>query len=56
MSDFTWRQIIVFVIGMALATLVTIWLTNVAVQRFIVGDRDDPLARAGGLKPSQKIR
>jgi len=53
MSDFTWRQIFVFLAGMLAAAVVAIWLTNYTIQRYVVGDRDDPLAKAGGLKPGQ---
>jgi hypothetical protein len=47
------RQIAAFVLGLALAAGGTIWLTNFIIARYVIGERDDPLTRAGGLKPSQ---
>jgi hypothetical protein len=34
----------------------TAWGTVFAIREYVLGKRDDPLARAGGLKPEQQVK
>jgi hypothetical protein len=33
----------------------TAWAKVYVIDRYVLGERDDPLARAGGLKPEQAL-
>jgi hypothetical protein len=51
------REIVVFVVGMALATMLTILATFYFLKNYILlRDPRDPLMKQGGLKPSQEIK
>jgi len=53
---FSKREILVFVVGMVLATVVTVLETFYALKHYLVlHNPADPLVKQGGLKPSQEI-
>lgn len=50
------KREVLAVIGMLIIVCgLTAWGTVYVIQKYVLGVRDDPLARAGGLKPSQAI-
>jgi hypothetical protein len=51
------RQIIIFIVGLAVAAVVTVFGTIWIVDNFLTPpDPRDPLAKQGGLRPDQDIR
>jgi hypothetical protein len=55
-DDYTKREITAVVCGLLIITALTIWGTIYFLNVVVIGERDDPLARAGGLKPEQTIQ
>jgi hypothetical protein len=55
MFNFTNRQAVAFCIAMLIAGCVTIWGISYGVNHYWVGQREDPLAKTGGLNSQQKI-
>ena len=55
-DDYTKREITAAVCGLLIITALTIWGTICFLSVVVIGERDDPLARAGGLKPEQTIQ
>jgi|HubBroStandDraft_6_1064221.scaffolds.fasta_scaffold441938_1 hypothetical protein len=55
-DDYTKREIIAVAGGVLVLTVLTIWGTIYFLSVVVIGERDDPLARAGGLKPEQTIQ
>jgi uncharacterized membrane protein len=54
---FSMREIVVFVAGMVLATVLTVLGTFYFLKNYILlHDSHDPLVKQGGLKPSQEIK
>jgi hypothetical protein len=53
-SKFSKREIVIFVLGMIVATALTIEGTNFILKTFMIGNQNDPLTRAGGLSPLQE--
>jgi hypothetical protein len=54
---FRTREILVFVLGMVLATLLTVMGTFYFLKNYVLlHDSRDPLIKQGGLKPSQEIK
>jgi hypothetical protein len=53
---YTKREIIAIACGLLVAAAMTVWVTIYFIKVFFIGERDDPLARAGGLKPVQTIQ
>jgi hypothetical protein len=54
---FSMREILVFVVGMVLATVLTVLGTFYFLKNYILlHDSRDPLVKQGGLKPSQEIK
>jgi hypothetical protein len=50
------REILVFAVGVVLATVLTVLGTFYAFKYyFVLRDSRDPLVKQGGLKPSQEI-
>jgi hypothetical protein len=49
------RDVIIVVIGVAIATIQAIGMTVYAVNTYL-DNSDDPLVKQGGLKPEQDIR
>jgi uncharacterized protein YxeA len=52
---FSMREILVFVVGMVLATVLTVLGTFYFLKNYMHDSRD-PLVKQGGLKPSQEIK
>jgi hypothetical protein len=53
---FSMREIMVFLVGMMLATVLTVLGTFYFLKNYILlHDSRDPLVKQGGLKPSQEI-
>ena len=52
-DDYTKREIAAVICGLLIITALTIWGTIYFLKVVVIGQRDDPLARAGGLKPEQ---
>jgi hypothetical protein len=52
-QEFSKRSITAFIAGMIVATILTLMGTYYVLHTFLLDDLADPLARAGGLKPSQ---
>ena len=51
------REILVFVVGMVLATVLTMFGTFYFLKNYLVlRDPRDPLVKQGGLRPSQQIK
>jgi hypothetical protein len=55
MEKFTPRQIALLVVALLFAGVLTAWGTTYVLERFVVGDRSDPVNRQGGLSPQQDI-
>jgi len=55
MFDLTRREISIIIGALIVICGVTAWGTVFALREYVLGKRNDPLARAGGLKPSQEI-
>ena len=55
-DDYTKREITAVVCGLLIITALTIWGTIYFLNVVVTGERDDPLARVGGLKPEQTIQ
>jgi hypothetical protein len=53
-SEFSKREIVLFVLVMILATALTLWGTFYVLKTFVIGSPNDPLTNAGGLSPSQE--
>jgi hypothetical protein len=51
--EFSKRAIAGFVIGMVVATVLTVMGTYSVLHRFVLDNPADPLTRVGGLKPDQ---
>ena len=49
------RSIAAFVAGMVVATVLTVMGTYYVLHRFVLDNPADPLTKAGGLRPSQKV-
>jgi hypothetical protein len=55
MDGYTKREVAVLIGGVIVAVVLVIMATNYAIQRF-VADPNDPLTKAGGLKPEQTLQ
>jgi hypothetical protein len=53
---FSKRSIAAFVVGMVVATVLTVMGTYDVLHRFVLDNPADPLTRAGGLRSSQKVK
>jgi hypothetical protein len=53
-SEFSKREIVLFVLVMILATALTLWGTFHVLKTFVIGSPNDPLTRAGGISSSQE--
>jgi hypothetical protein len=54
--EFSRRSIGLFVAGMLVATVLTVMGTYSVLHRFVLDNPADPLTKAGGLRPNQKIK
>jgi hypothetical protein len=45
MGELSKREVVMIVVGIVVALALTIWATNVAVNYFLRGNSDDPLAK-----------
>jgi hypothetical protein len=55
-QQFSRRSIAAFVAGLVVATILTVMGTYYVLHRFVLDNPADPLTKAGGLQPSQKIK
>ena len=55
-QHFSGRSIAGFVIGMVVATVLTVMGTYYVLHRFVLDNPADPLTRAGGLRPGQTVK
>lgn len=55
MEDFSRRTITLSVIGLLVAAILTIAGVYAIIDQFVV-NHNDPIQKAGGLKPSQKTK
>jgi hypothetical protein len=53
MFDLTKREILIIIGALVIICGLTAWGTVFVIQKYVIGERDDPIARAGGLRPSQ---
>jgi hypothetical protein len=54
---FSMREILVFAVGMVLATVLTVLGTFYFLKNYVLlHDSRDPLVKQGSLKPSQEIK
>jgi hypothetical protein len=56
MFDLTKREILTIVGALVIICGVTAWGTVFAIREYVIGKRNDPLARAGGLTPGQQVK
>ena len=54
-DDYTKREITAVVCSLLIITALTIWGTIYFLSVVVIGERDDPLARAGALSPSRQF-
>jgi hypothetical protein len=54
-DDFSKQEIAVILATIIVVCAVSAWGSIYVIQKYLIGERDDPLARAGGLKPGQII-
>jgi hypothetical protein len=50
-SQFSKREIVLFILVMILATTLTVWGTFYFLKTFVLGNPSDSLTKAGGLPP-----
>jgi hypothetical protein len=55
-SNFSKREIVLFVLVMILATALTVWGTFYVLKTFVLGNPSDPVTKAGGPSPLQERR
>ena len=55
-QEFSRRSIAGFVAGILVATVLTVMGTFYLLHRFVLDNPADPLTKAGGLRPSQKVK
>ena len=55
-QEFSRRSIAGFVAGMLVATVLTVMGTFYLLHRFVLDNPADPLTKAGGLQPNEKIK
>jgi hypothetical protein len=55
MFDLSKREILTVIGVLIIVCGLTAWTTVFVIQKYVLGHRGDPLARAGGLSPSQAI-
>ena len=55
-QEFSRRSIAGFVAGILVATVLTVMGTFYLLHRFVLDNPADPLTKAGGLRPSQKLK
>lgn len=55
MELFTTRQMVLFVIALLCGGVLTAWGTVRVVQKYVLEDLGDPLAKQGGLAPAQAV-
>ena|ERR1700688_1248142 len=53
-SEFSKREIVLFILVMIVATILTVEATNFILKTFVLGSPNDPLTKAGGLSTSQE--
>jgi hypothetical protein len=56
MFDLSKRELAAIIGTLIIVVAVTAWATVCVIDKYVLGDRDDPLVRAGGLKPEQSIK
>ena len=54
--EFSRRSIAGFAAAMLVATVLTVMGTFYVLHRFVLDNPADPLTKAGGLRPSQKVK
>jgi hypothetical protein len=54
-TEMSKRQILIAALGLVIGTAVTVAATFFVIER-LVTVKDDPMDRAGGIKPSQKAK
>jgi hypothetical protein len=54
MGDLSKREVVTIIVGIVVAVTLMIWGTVAVLNHFVLNS-DDPLAKAGGLKPEQII-
>jgi hypothetical protein len=54
-TEMSRRQILIAALGLVIGTAVTVAATFFVIER-LVTVKDDPMDRAGGMKPSQKAK
>jgi hypothetical protein len=52
--EFKTRETVIFILAMITATALTIGITYLLLEAFVLHDPKDPLAKAGGLSPLQE--
>jgi hypothetical protein len=50
------REIAAFVGAIIVICALSAWGSIFVIKKYVIGERDDPLARAGGLSPQQTIK
>jgi hypothetical protein len=55
-QEFSRRSIAGFIVGAVMATVLTVMGTYYVLHRFVLDNPADPLTKAGGLRPSQKVK
>jgi len=55
-DGFSKREFIAVLGAVIIACALSAWGAVYVIQKYVIGERDDPLARAGGLKPEQMIQ
>ena len=55
MFDLSKREILTVIGTVIIVCGLTAWGTVYIIREYVIGHRDDPLERAGGLSPSQAI-
>jgi hypothetical protein len=55
MFDLSKREILNIIGTLIIVCVLIAWGTIFVIQKYVLGERDDPLARAGGLKPEQAL-
>ena len=53
-SEFSKREIVLFILVMIVATILTVEATNFILKTFVLGSPNDPLTKGGGLSTSQE--
>jgi hypothetical protein len=55
-EGFSKRDFITLICALIIVCSLSAWASIFVIKNYVLGERDDPLTRAGGLKPEQVLQ